>query len=163
MGRQNRRIQKSVSKAISKCPKGQIALETLVVIGFVLALMTPLLYMLYLRVTEIQQEILVLEATRSVDIIATTISSVGVIGANGSATVDVTFPANMKNLTIGGPANREVVMVISTTLGEVDIPRLLYFNITEPANPANQIPKKPGHYKITVTNPETGPIIVSKA
>ncbi|MEM2974237.1 MAG: hypothetical protein QW112_01240 [Candidatus Micrarchaeia archaeon] len=139
--------------------KGQISLETIIVVGFVLTLMAPLLYILYTRITELQQEILLLEAKRAVDMISNTISSVGVIGPNGTAVIEVTFPANMKNLTIGGPENREVVMVVSTTLGEIDIPRVLYFNITE----AVEIPRKPGTHKIKVVYPETGPIRISPA
>ena len=143
--------------------KGQVALETFIVIGFVLALMTPLLYILYSRTMEIQQEMLVLEATRSVDLISNTVSSVGAIGPNGTATIDVTFPQNMQSLTIGGPSNREVVMVVSTSLGEIHIPRLLYFDVTEPVSITQQVPKTPGSHKIIVTYPETGDIIVSKA
>lgn len=146
----NKRVVKS---------KGQIALETIIVVGFVMALMSPLLYMLYTRITEIQQEMLLLEATRAVDTIANTVSTVGAIGPNGTATVDVSFPTNIKSLTIGGPNNREVTIVVYTTLGEIDIPRLLYFNVTE----SGTIPRTPGSHKIVVVYPETGGMRVSPA
>jgi len=146
----NKRVAKS---------KGQIALETIIVVGFVMALMTPLLYMLYTRITEIQQEMLLLEATRTVDTIANTVSTVGAIGPNGTATVDVSFPTNIKSLTIGGPNDREVVIVVYTTLGEIDIPRLLYFNVTE----SGTIPRTPGSHKLVIVYPETGGIRVSPA
>ena len=142
-----------------KSKKGQVALETLIVIGFVLALMTPLLYMLYSRITEIQQEMFMLEATRAVDTIVTTVSTVGSIGPNGTATIELSFPPNMKNLTIGGTQPNEVVMVVSTNLGEIDIPRLLYFPVIESV----AIPRKPGTYKVKITYPDTGPMTISPA
>ena len=147
-----------LNKRVAKS-KGQIALETIIVVGFVMALMAPLLYMLYTRITEIQQEMLLLEATRAVDTIANTVSTVGAIGPNGTATVDVSFPANIKSLTIGGPNNREVTIVVYTTLGEIDIPRLLYFNVTE----TGTIPRTPGSHKVVVVYPDTGSIRVSPA
>ena len=144
-----------------KRTKGQIALETMIVIGFVLALLAPLLYMLYTRVTEMQQEMLMLEATRSVDTIATTVASLGVIGPNGTATFEVTFPANMKSLTIGGSTQREIVMVVSTILGEVDIPRVSYFNMT--VSDPGQILNRTGKHRIIATYPENGVITLSPA
>ena len=139
---------------------GQIALETLIVIGFVLALLAPLLYLLYNRVTEMQQEMMILEAVRAVDIIATTVSSLGVIGPNGTATFEVTFPPNMKSLTIGGLTQKEITMVVLTTLGEIDIPRVSYFNVT--VSNLNLL-NKTGKHKIIATYLENGTITISPA
>ena len=145
-----------------KSKKGQVALETLIVVGFVLALMTPLLYMLYSRINEIQQEMFMLEATRAVDTIVTTVSTVGSIGPNGTATIELSFPPNMKNLSIGGTQpnqQHEVVMVVSTNLGDIDIPRVLFFNVTE----SGLISRKSGTHKVTITYPDTGVITISPA
>ena len=139
--------------------KGQIAVESVIIVGFVLLLMLPLLHTLFSRVISIQDELKVLEARRAVETIATAVSTVGVLGPNGSAVVEITIPNTMTRLTIGkvngNSHEREIVGTIRTALGEVDIPRMVIYNVT------GSLPIRTGRQTIKITYNETGPILVS--
>lgn len=142
--------------------KGQIALEAMIIIGFIFLLMIPLLYMLFSRALSIQDEFNSLEATRAMDALASTVSTVGVIGPNGTAVIQVTFPDNMENITIGdagpGTSSREIVAVVSTTLGNIDIVRVVPYEVNGTIN------TKQGSHNLRITYYDTGlPIQISNA
>ena len=136
---------------------GQIALETMIIIGFVLVLMIPLLYTLFSRVLSVHDELRMLEASRAVDTIANTVSTLGVIGPNGTATIEVTLPDNVQSISIGQVNKREITLVLSTNLGEIDITRMVNYDVN------GTIGKMSGSHKLKVTYFEQGPpIIVSE-
>ena len=134
--------------------RGQIALEAVIIIGFVLVLMIPLLYTLFSRVLSVQDELRMLEGSRAVDTIANTVSTVGVIGPNGTATVQITLPENVRNVSIGKTNPREVVIVLSTALGDIDITRLVNYDVT-----GSILPRSGGH-TVKITYYDQGPPIV---
>lgn len=139
--------------------RGQVALEAIIVISFILLLMTPLLYTLYKRVLDVQAELRILEAVRAADTVAATVSMVGMIGPNSSAAVDITLPDSVKNVAIGkvdaASHPREIVVVVETSLGDVEIVRVLPFNVT------GQITPRKGRQELNVVYPESGlPIVV---
>jgi hypothetical protein len=137
--------------------RGQIALEAVIIIGFVLVLMIPLLYTLFSRVLSVNDELRMLEASRAVETISNTVSTVGVIGPNGTATIEVILPDNVRSLSIGQANNREITMVLSTTLGDIDITRMVIYNVT------GAMGTRSGSHNIKITYFESGlPIVVSE-
>jgi len=141
----------------NKCQRGQIALEAVIIIGFVFLLMLPLLYLLFSRAISIQDEFRTMEVTRAVGTLASTVSTVGVIGPNGTAVVDITFPDNVQSLSIGSTNPREIVAVISTSLGDIDIVRVVPYAVTGSVNSIA------GTHQLRVTYYESGlPIDVRK-
>ena len=141
----------------NKCQRGQIALEAVIIIGFVFLLMLPLLYILFSRAISIQDEFRTMEVTRAVGTLASTVSTVGVIGPNGTAVVDITFPDNVQSLSIGSTNPREIVAVISTSLGDIDIVRVVPYAVT------GSVSSLAGTHQLRVTYYESGlPIEVRK-
>ena len=138
--------------------KGQVALESLIVVGFILLLMIPLLYTLYSRILSVQEELAVLEATRAADTIVTAVSTVGMGGPNGSATIDISLPPNVKNISIGatsvGKNPREIIFTLDTTLGNIDVVRLTPYNVS------GSIPIRQGKQTIKIVYYEDGRLIV---
>ncbi|VVB73575.1 Uncharacterised protein [uncultured archaeon] len=141
----------------NRCRKGQVALEAVIIIGFVFLLMLPLLYVLFSRMISIQDEFRTMEVTRAIDTLASTVSTVGVIGPNGTASVDITLPDNVMQLSIGSTNPREIVAVVSTSLGNIDIVRVVPYAVTGSINSTQ------GTYRLRVTYYEGGlPIEVKK-
>ena len=118
----------------NKRQRGQIALEAVIIIGFVFLLMLPLLYLLFSRAISIQDEFRTMEVTRALDTLASTVSTVGVIGPNGTAVVEITLPDNVMNFTVGNVSAqtnaKEIVAVVSTSLGDIDIVRMVPYAVT---------------------------------
>jgi len=146
----------------NKCQRGQIALEAVIIIGFVFLLMLPLLYILFSRAVSIQDEFRTMEVTRALDTLASTVSTVGVIGPNGTAVVDIILPDNVLNLTVGKvneqTNEREIVAVVSTSLGDVDIVRMVPYAVN------GNVSSLAGTHKLRVTYYESGlPIEVRKS
>lgn len=139
--------------------RGQIALETVIIIGFVLALMIPLIYMLYTRVNIIQENLRVLEAVRAMDSLSSAAATVGVLGPNGSASVDIVLPEGMINLSIGKTHPREMVLSLMTSLGDIDIVKMLPYNVSE--STTAPINKRPGKQTAYVIHYENGSIEVT--
>lgn len=148
------------AKAMERKMKGQVALEALIVISFVLLLMTPLLYTLYKRALDVQEELRTLEAVRAVDTLAAVVSMVGMTGPNSSATLSLSLPDSVRNLTIGkindATSAREIFITVETSLGTVDIVRIVPFNTR------GQITLRKGEQTLKVVYPESGlPIVVN--
>ena len=146
----------------NKCQRGQIALEAVIIIGFVFLLMLPLLYLLFSRAISVQDEFRTMEVTRALDALASTVSTVGVIGPNGTAVVDIILPDNVITFTVGKVNDqtneREIVAVVSTSLGDVDIVRMVPYAVN------GSVSSLAGTHKLRVTYYEGGlPIDVRKS
>lgn len=110
--------------------KGQIALETIIVISFVLVLLMPLLYIVFERAATINEEIAIIQMKRAVDAVATSASMVGVMGPNGSARIDLVLPQNVKKFAIGSENPKEISATIGTTLGDIDVVKIIPYNVS---------------------------------
>jgi hypothetical protein len=129
-------------------------MEAMVVIGFVLILMIPLLYMAFGRVATLREELNTAQAKRAVETIGTAISIVGVIGPNGSAEIEIDLPANVKRADIGSASPREVSLTLSTSLGDIDISQVVAYNVT------GSIATRSGKQKVSIVYYESGPPIL---
>ncbi|MCX8202439.1 MAG: hypothetical protein N3G74_01380 [Candidatus Micrarchaeota archaeon] len=110
--------------------KGQVAFETILIVGFIFLLLIPLLFILFSRAVSIQDELATIETSRSLFTLSSAVDSVGVLGPNNSITVEVSFPSNIKNVSIGRDSNREISAVLSTSLGDIHIVKMTQFNIS---------------------------------
>lgn len=115
------------------CAQGQIAIEALIVIAFVLALMIPIFYILYIRGGELREELRLLQIKRAVDSLAASINVVGVLGPSGSATIELDLPEGISAITI---KDKEIIFTTASALGPIDIPRLVGYEISGALTPS---------------------------
>lgn len=120
---------------------GQIAIEALIVIAFVLALMIPIFYILHIRSGELREELRLLQIKRVADMLAASINVVGVLGPSGRAVIEVDFPDGIDAVTLKG---REIIFTARGTLGVVDVPCLVGYELSGTITPT------PGKKKIQI-------------
>ena len=141
--------------------KGQVAFETILIVGFIFLLLIPLLFILFSRSIAIQDEFKTLETSRALSTISSTVSSVGVLGLNNSAVIEFTLPDNVKALSLGQDNPKEIYAVLSTSLGDIHIVKVVNFNIS---SSIRKTELKPGRHKISITYSESqGKIVLKQA
>ena len=147
---------RAVSKKAEGHLKGQVAFETILIVGFIFLLLIPLLYILFNRSVSIQDEFKTIETSRALSTLSTTITSVGVLGPNNSAVIEFTLPDNVRSVSIGSEDPREITAIISTFLGDIHIVKVVPFEI-ESTIGANDL--KAGRSKVKVTYVESDGVI----
>ena len=137
--------------------KGQVSNELLVVVGFILLIMIPLLYIMYFRMDTIRADLGMLQAHFSVARIAFLINAIGYMGDGSAMITEIYVPPEVSTFTIGG-ADHEVVFSMRTTAGTNDLVQPVAFDVkTDNAIFAG---KQSGRYRIEMYN-EAGTIIIS--
>ena len=148
--------RRSISNAAKGQLRGQVAFETILIVGFIFLLLIPLLYILFSRSVSIQDEFKTIETSRALSTISSTITSVGVLGPNNSAVIEFTLPDNIKSLSIGSEDPREITAVVSTFLGDIHVVRVVPFDIE---SSIGNTELRAGRSKIIVTYVEADGII----
>ncbi len=134
--------------------KGQIAFETILIVGFIFLLLIPLIFVLFNRSVSIQDELATIQTSRALFTLSSAVDSVGVLGPNNSVVVEVIFPNNIKNISIGKDSNREISAILSTSLGDIHIVKMTEFNISTTSDfPEGVI--KSGRYRFKITYSES--------
>lgn len=134
------------------CIKGQVAFETILIVGFIFLLLIPLLFILFNRAISIQDELATIETSRALFTISSAVDSVGVLGPNNSVIIEVSFPNNVKNISLGNDNQRELSAILQTSLGEIHIVKLTQFGVS----PTQLDSIKSGRYLFRITYPESG-------
>ncbi len=100
--------------------KGQAAVETITLIGFVILFSIPLLMLLTSLNTE---DSAILQAKTSTQILADTANSVYIQGPNAYKIISIGFPDKLKNITFDSPSvgESEIIFTLDTDAGQVDI------------------------------------------
>ncbi len=147
---------RQISKKTSGQFKGQVAFETILIVGFIFLLLIPLLYVLFSRSVSIQDEFKTIETSRALSTLSSTITSVGVLGPNNSAIIEFTLPDNIESISIGTEDPREITAVLSTFLGDIHIVKVVPFDVKSMIG-INDL--KSGRSKIAVTYVESEGII----
>ncbi|MEM4272149.1 MAG: hypothetical protein QXH30_01030 [Candidatus Bilamarchaeaceae archaeon] len=137
--------------------KGQVSNELLVVIGFILLLIIPLLYIMYFRMDTIRADLGMLQAHFSVSRIAFLINAIGYMGDGSAIITEVYVPPQVTSFSMGG-AQREVVFSMSTPAGKNDIVQPVAFDVK--TGPAVFATKGGGRYRVEIHN-EAGVVVVS--
>lgn len=84
---------------MSRFAKGQFAMEYLLVIGFSIVLLLPLISLIYGEFSDIQEEINEFELTEAINELIFQIERINEAGVNSKNTVIVSFPAGVDNIT----------------------------------------------------------------
>jgi len=107
--------------------KGQVAMEYVIIISFILVVTVPLLFISYTHSQDINELI----ASNQVDKISKKIidsaESVYYLGSPSKTTIKVYMPKNIESITIN---NNELVFTMHTSQGSDEIVRYTSINIT---------------------------------
>ncbi|MBN2477990.1 hypothetical protein JXB01_01740 [Candidatus Micrarchaeota archaeon] len=102
--------------------KGQVSVELLVVIAFILVLFIPLLVISYFKVVENNDQLVLIQTQISASRIANLGNSVARMGENSSIITDVYIPPHVKTVnfkSVGGGG--EVIFVLSSKEGDTEV------------------------------------------
>ncbi|MCC7552620.1 hypothetical protein KO317_03055 [Candidatus Micrarchaeota archaeon] len=100
--------------------KGQSAIETITILGFIILFSIPLLFLL----TSLnKEEAVILQARSSVKQLADTANSVYIQGKDASQIISVAMPQKLKEIRFESLPNQEseIVFILDLEPGEVDI------------------------------------------
>jgi hypothetical protein len=130
--------------------KGQISSELMIVVGFILLLFIPLMFVLYLKLGDVTTDLSVLQAHFSVIRIASLVNAIGHMGDGSAIITEVYLPQNVQQLTFRGfEGGGEVEAVIRLNDMESEIAQPTSF----PMSTAQGIElNQPGRYRIEIKN-----------
>lgn len=114
--------------------KGQIAVETLLVLAFLLALLIPVVYVLYATMRAREWSADAYSAHVAVARIADAAGKLAYGGGGARIVLSIYFPPSVVALTARG---QELMLVLDTELGRIDVAVLAPVNVsaTEPMAP----------------------------
>ena len=115
--------------------KGQVSNELLVVVGFILLIMIPLLYIMYFRMDTIRADLGMLQAHFSVARIAFLINAIGYMGDGSAIITEIYVPQQVETFTIGGSGQHEVVFSMNTPSGKNDLVQPVAFDVDDTDTP----------------------------
>lgn len=96
--------------------KGQVSNELLVVVGFMLLIMIPLLYIMFFKMDAIRADLSMLQVHFSVARIAFLVNAVGYMGDGSAVITEIYVPETVESVTIGmeggGASEHEVVFTM---------------------------------------------------
>ncbi len=121
--------------------RGQIQIETLVLVGFVLALAVPVIITLFGTGSSNTDDVMVQQGGAAVRLMVDSVNEVGLSGTSAVSTVDVFFPcgnspavisptSKIRSITIGGASSREIVLSFDTANGPTDVVGLTNSDVT---------------------------------
>lgn len=92
--------------------KGQVSNELLVVVGFILLILIPLLYIMFFKMDAIRTDLAMLQVHFSVARIAFLVNAVGYMGDGSAMITEIYIPENVESVFLGGSGGHEVVFVL---------------------------------------------------
>ena len=137
--------------------KGQISSELMVVVGFILLLFIPLMFVLYLKLGDVTTDLSVLQAHFSVIRIASLVNAIGHMGDGSAIITEVYLPPNVQTVTFSsfeGGGEVEAVILVGGKHSEVAQPTSF------PISAGDVTIDKPGRYRLEIEN-VGGQIIIS--
>ena len=147
--------------------KGQVSTELMVVVGFILLLFIPLMFVLYLKLGDVTTDLSVLQAHFSVIRIASLINAIGYMGDGSAIITEVYLPTNVIELqfrSFGDNGGGGEVVLVHFSHGEesdVSSPTAFQINLEDPQEGGIEI-DQPGRYRLEILN-EGGEITVRAA
>jgi hypothetical protein len=109
-----------MEQGVNNMKKGQSAIETITILGFIILFSIPLLFIL----TSLnKEEAVILQARSSVKQLADTANSVYIQGKDASQIISVAMPQKLKEIRFESLPNQEseIVFILDLEPGEVDI------------------------------------------
>jgi uncharacterized protein (UPF0333 family) len=128
--------------------RGQVSNELLVVVGFILLLFIPLMFVMYLKLGDVNNDLSLLQMHFSAARIAYLINAIGYMGEGSSMITEVYVPENIKRV---GFNPHEVVFTANVRGADNDVAQPTSFEIF----PSGDI-TRPGRYRIELVNTGAG-------
>ena len=120
------------SASVKSRPRGQVSVETLVMVGFVLAFMVPLVLLFFTISNASSENVAIGQAKISARQIGNAAGEVLTQGNNSMKVIFVNFPPGVQNVSIAGT---EVIFSLATTKGPLAVVENTFANMTEGAMP----------------------------
>jgi hypothetical protein len=113
--------------------KGQVSNELLVVVGFILLILIPLLYVMFFKMDAIRADLAMLQVHFSVARIAFLVNAVGYMGDGSAMITEIYIPDTVESVSIGTTSEYEVVFTIGTgeDVNEIVQPTAFPIEITD--------------------------------
>lgn len=124
--------------------KGQVSNELLIVVGFILLLFIPLMFVMYLKLADANADLSVLQAHFSAARIAYLVNAIGYMGEGSSIISEIYVPNNVRKVSIEG---NEVVFTVGLQSGDSDVVQPTSFRIAD-----GRAITSPGRYRLEITN-----------
>lgn len=124
--------------------KGQVSNELLIVVGFILLLFIPLMFVMYLKLADANADLSVLQAHFSVARIAYLVNAIGYMGEGSAIITEVYVPDNIREVSIGG---NEVVFITGLSSGDSTVVKPTSFIIE-----GEKMITSPGRYRLEIKN-----------
>lgn len=107
--------------------RGQASAELLIIIGFMLLLLIPLLLYSYGRVSIANEDIAVQKAEFAANRLAYLSDSVGYLGGEAAIVEEFEMPPNLKGITVSG---HDIILLVDSSAGAKQIVKTSAFNLT---------------------------------
>lgn len=124
--------------------KGQVSNELLVVVGFILLLFIPLMFVMYLKLADANADLSILQAHFSAVRIAYLVNAIGYMGQGSSIITEIYVSGNVREVSIGG---NEVVIIAGLPSGDSAIVKPTSFGME-----GMQKITSPGRYRLEIEN-----------
>lgn len=136
---------------MSDIMRGQVASETLVLAGFVLAFFIPIALMLYATANMRSEDVAIEQAGVTTKALADEANELWVQGNGSERIVMVNYPDMLKNITVNG---REIVFTLDTSKGPVDVVAVGFGNMSNRFDGKNLLNESMGSglHTINMTN-----------
>ena len=93
--------------------KGQVSNELLVVVGFILLILIPLLYIMFFKMDAIRTDLAMLQVHFSVARIAFLVNAVGYMGDGSAMITEIYIPETIESVALGGASGSEHEVVFT--------------------------------------------------
>lgn len=107
------------------CKFAQISMEYLVLVGFVMVMIVPSVYLYSERQKSYQSEMTSAQINQAGTLITDNVKTIYSLGKGSKTIIDVNLPPNIVNMSIF--AGRELVFRIRTAIGDSDMMYTCYF------------------------------------
>ena len=135
--------------------RGQVSTEIIIIIGFVVAMMLPLLFAVYSQELQSNQSLGLSQANLAASRLGYVIDSVGTLGSNSSMVVQLNLPEVLQSIGTGsGGGQKELIFQLKDTgQGGMQIVKMTRFNLTIDSQIQNL--SRGGTYYVNVRSDET--------
>ena len=145
--------------------RGQVSNELLVVVGFIILILIPLLYIMFFKMEAINMDLAMLQVHFSVARLAFLINAIGYMGDGSSMITEIHIPNNVAEVSIGSPDgnSNEVVftLIMSGELrNEIVQPTAFPIEIGSEAPTFREGDSTSGRYRVEIYN-QGGTIFLS--
>jgi predicted permease len=125
--------------------KGQPSTEILIIIGFFLLILIPLIFYAFSRKNLAEDDLATQKAEIAAQRLASSINSIGYLGGGSAIIQEIELPESFKQINVNG---KDVVIKINSAIGEKQIVRSTFFNLSGDLSNIT----KGGRYRIEISS-----------